>query len=101
MLLLRSIKIYAIMVDYFMYNARTNTDYTQSVYLTIDMETKDKAGNILKLITFKEEITPNLRIFRDKNEAASYMDEHLKNSCFCENARVVESRYSDNGFVIQ
>ena len=86
--------LYGIKVDYFMYDSENDREYTQPCYLTIDTETKDKNGTPLNLITFKEEITSNLRVFNHEMEAGLYRLAHLENPCYCENARVVKIKYN-------
>lgn len=95
MKLLDDIKAYAIKVDVYMYSEDSDTEYKEPMYVTIDTETKDKDGNSLNLITFKNNITKNLRVFDDVFEASDYIDKHFKNSCSCENPRVVEISIGD------
>ena len=94
MLLLKDIYFYAIKVDYFMYNSETDEEYTEPVYLSINTEIKDKEGNPMYLISFKEEITENIRIFDTESEAKTYIRFHIMNNNCFENQRVVKIQYN-------
>lgn len=94
MKLLKDVWLYAIKVDYFMYNSETDSEYTQPVYLSIDTETKKKDGTPLNLIIFEEEITDHLRVFDTEREAKKYMKEKCSDSCCFENPRVIKSKYN-------
>ena len=89
------LNVFAIMVDYYMFSEETNSEYKEPMYVSIDTDTKDKDGNSLNLITFNKHLTSNTRIFDDVFEAGNYIDSHFKNSCCCENARVVELSLED------
>lgn len=95
MKLLDDIKAYAIKADVFMYSDATDTEYKETMYVTIDTETRDKDGNSLNLIIFKNNITKNLRVFDDVFEASEYIDKHFSNSCSCVNPRIVEISMGD------
>jgi hypothetical protein len=94
MKLLKDVIMYAIKVDYFMWNAETEEEYTEPLYLSIDTETKDKKGKCVNLIIFREEITDNLRVFNTLKQANEYMETRLASPCcFCENERVIKIKY--------
>ena len=85
--------MYCIKVDYYMWS-EDKGEYTEPTYLTIDTETKDIEGKPSNLIIFKNEITPNLRVFDKHKEAVEYMLSRISNPCYCENQRVVAIRYN-------
>ena len=95
MKLLKDITTYCIKVDCFMWSEEKG-EYTEPAYLSIDTETKTKDGVCMNLITFKENITPCLRIFDTKKEATEYMKKHLSNSFGHENERVVKLKLKYN-----
>lgn len=90
--------LFAIKIDYFMYDEKKEEEYTKPHFLTIDTETKDKSGNPLNLLIFKKEITENLRVFNTYTEAVKYIAEKssLKSPCYGENVRVVKIKYNFN-----
>lgn len=83
---------YCIKVDYFMWSEEKG-EYKEPVYLTIDTETKRKDGTNANIIIFKEDITPNLRVFDTHKEAVEYMLSRISNPCYCDNQRVVKIKY--------
>jgi hypothetical protein len=93
MKLLKDTCLYAIKVDYFMWNEETDEEYTKPMYLSINTETKRKDGTPANLIIFKEEITENLRVFDEKSDAVTYMINKSRNACSFENARVIKITY--------
>lgn len=98
MKLLKDLIMYAIKIDYFMWDEKKEEEYTEPHFLTIDTETKDKSGNPLNLLIFKKEITENLRVFNTHKEAVKYIAEksYLKSPCYGENVRVVKIKYNFN-----
>lgn len=98
MKLLRDEILYCIKVDYFMWNSKTEEEYTESVYLSIDTETKKKDGTPMNLIIFEESITDHLRVFDTEQEANEYIDRKERNTCCYENGRVIKIKYNcENG----
>ena len=95
MKLLKDVCLYAIKVDYLMYNSETDSEYTEPVYLSIDTETKMKDGNPANLIIFEEEITDHLRVFDTEREAKKYMKEKCSDSCCFENPRMIKIKYNN------
>ena len=93
MKLLEDINIFAIKVDYYMWDEETDSEYEQPVYLTIDTETRGDSGVPLNLIMFTENITSNLRVFDTYREAEEYMAKKCSNSPCFENPRVVKIRF--------
>lgn len=93
MRLLKDITVYAIKVDYYMYDPETETEYLEPVYLSIDSETKDDNGNPMNLIIFRDSITSDLRIFDTLKEANDYMIRRCNNSHSFENPRIVKIKY--------
>ena len=93
MKLLKDITVYAIKVDYYMYDPETEVEYLEPVYLSIDSETKDDNGNPMNLIIFCDSITPNLRIFDTLREANDYKLRKCSNSHSFENPRIVKVKY--------
>lgn len=94
MKLLKDVCLYAIKVDYFMWDSKTDEEYTQPTYLSIDTKTKRKDGTSANIIIFEEEITPHLRVFDTEKEAKEYMDSRIDNPCYCENPRVIKVKYN-------
>ena len=90
--------LFAIKIDYFMWDEKKEEEYTKPHFLTIDTEIKDKSGNPLNLLIFKKEITANLRVFNTHTEAVKYIAEKpsLKSPCYGENVRVVKIKYNFN-----
>lgn len=84
MKLLQEEFLYAIKVDYYMFDGEK--EYTKPLYLAINT----KKNN---LIVFKEDITGSLRVFDTERDASEYIKTHLKRSCSCENPRVVKVKY--------
>lgn len=93
MKLLKDITVYAIKVDYYMYDPEIEAEYLEPVYLSIDTEKQDENGNPMNLITFRDSITPNLRIFDTLKEANDYKLRKCSNSHSFENARIVKVKY--------
>lgn len=95
MKLLKDICLYAIKVDYFMFNSKTDEEYTEPLYLSIDTETKRKDGTLAGIIIFEEEITDHLRVFDTEKEAKKYIKDHSTgyNVCY-ENPRVIKITYN-------
>ena len=93
MKLLKDITVYAIKVDYYMYDPITDNEYLEPVYLSIDTETKDENGNPKNLIMFCDNLTPNLRIFDTLREANDYKLRKCSNSQCFENPRIVKVKY--------
>lgn len=93
MKLLKDITVYAIKVDYYMYDTEAEVEYLEPVYLSIDRETKDENGIPLGLIVFRDNITENLRIFDTLKEANDYKLRKCSNSHSFENARIVKVKY--------
>ena len=94
MKLLKDIIMYAIKVDYFMWNDVTNEEYTMPHYLCIDTETKNKKGECMNLLIFKEEINSDLRVFDTLKEAKEYLNEKVKGSFCYNNERVIKITYN-------
>ena len=94
MKLLRNVELYCIKVDYYMWDEDKDEMYTQSMYLAIDTETKDKNGKPVNLIMFKEDITSTLRVFDTEKKAKAYIEKHNNGVSACyENERVVKITY--------
>ena len=98
MKLLKDLVVCVIKVDYFMYDEKTDSEYTEPYYLAIDTEVKNKNGEPMNLLIFKKEITEDTRIFYSHKEAVKYIAEHtsLKSPCYGENVRVVRIKYNFN-----
>ena len=94
MKLLKDVKMFCIKVDYFMWDEVMDRECTAPHYLSIDTETKNKQGECMNLIIFREEINPDLRVFDTRKEAAEYIKTRMENPCFCENVRIVEVKYN-------
>lgn len=91
MKLLRDVCLYAIMVDYFMIDSKTDEEYTEPLFLSIDTETKKKDETPANIIIFENEITDHLRVFDTKEDAEKYISSHFdKNCCYCENQKVIK-----------
>ena len=89
MMLLKDLIVYAIKVDYYMWDEKTDSEYTEPHFLTISHPP-------MNVITFNKEIKENLRIFNRYSEAVKYICSHdsLKNPCYGENVRVVKIKYN-------
>ena len=85
---------YCIKIDYFMWDNDRDDIGEVPCYLAIDTETKDKDGKPANLLIWKEDITPNLRIFDSEKEATEYMKSRINNPCYGTNQRVVKIRYN-------
>lgn len=97
MKLLEDIEItrYCIKIDYYMWDNDRDDVGEVPHYLAIDTKTKDKEGNPMNLLIWKEEITPNLRVFDSEQEATEYMKSRISNNpCYGTNQRVVKIRYN-------
>lgn len=88
--------LFAIKIDYFMWDEKKEEEYTKPHFLTIDTEIKDKSGNPLNLLIFKKEITENLRVFASDKEAIAYIanKSSLRMPCFGKNVRVIKIKYN-------
>lgn len=86
---------YCIKVDYFMWNEEKDEEYKQPMYLAIDTETKDRNGNPVNLIMFKNNITSSIRVFDTEKEAKDYIVAHNTGVSVCyENERIVAIKYN-------
>ena len=92
MKLLKDVSFYAIKVDYYMYDMETDSEYLYPVYLSIDTE-KDQNGIPKNLIIFRDDITPNLRVFDDLKDANEYITKKCNSPCSFENPRVIKVRF--------
>lgn len=85
---------YCIKINYYIWDNDRDDVGEVPHYLAIDTKTKDKEGNPMNLLTWKEEITPNLRVFDGFEEAIEYMLSRISNPCYGTNQRVVKIRYN-------
>ena len=96
MKLLKDTFVYAIKVDCFMYDEKTDTEYVEPMYLSIDTETKTEDGVPMNIIIFLDVITENLRTFDSLKEAKDYISKKCSNACNFENPRVIKVGFDHN-----
>lgn len=76
---------YAIQVSYYMWNAETETEYEEWLYLGVE----DK----LKIFVFEGEINEQTKLFNSATGAGQYVDEHFGSEtqrCSFSLVRIVE-----------
>lgn len=76
---------YAIQASYYMYNAETDTDYEQWLYLALEGEQK--------IFVFEKNITDKTKLFDTAKEAGEYLDKHFNPNemrCSFSTMRIVE-----------
>lgn len=76
---------YAIQVSYYMWDEKTETEYTEWLYLGLEGK--------LKVFVFDEEINEQTKLFDTAVEAGQYVDKHFgadELRCSFESVRIVE-----------
>ena len=73
MKVLNELELYVVKANLFMWSEEKG-EHTVPVYYALDLETKNKKGECMYLITFIEDLnSPNLRVFSKKKEAMNYI----------------------------
>lgn len=76
---------YVIMASYYMYNAGSNTEYEDWLYLGTEGEHK--------IFVFDDDVTERTKLFDTAKEAGEYLDKHFppdKQRCSFSTVRIVE-----------
>lgn len=88
---LQDIVAYCIKVDYYMWSEEKG-DYTEPLYLSL-VNYERNGAKYENVIVFRENITPDLRVFSTFDDAEYYISQRCVNSCCYENARTVKIKY--------